>query len=932
MSFSLMSFFAHVALVVIGKVLASIRHTHRSARSVEIPKRHRPKFLAQSVRPRHFPSETARKVFFKQLVEHNQDTSSMFTVQTVAHRTADTRSPVIMLTNREGYKYFFGLVPEGTQRVLNEHRIRLGKLKSIFFTGILSSWTQIGGLPGLFLTLSDATKTGIDIFAGSSSIYTYLVATWRSFVFRRGVQLKIHEATLDGIIGDSNLRVKCIKTKCEVQPDEQPHAPTYASQLKKLVSLMFPLDTSAANSADPQSYKSDPSETEIHTHVGLPNPEPILGIAHQDAVSYIVDFVPVRGKFDVSKAKALGLKPGAKFSKLARGESVLNDDGVEIRPDQVLEPEQTFPRMLIIDIPSAAYLENTIGSDVWFQGDEEIGLVYHLLGDDVEFDTPKYEDFMNKFPKAKHVISHARTAQNSLVFRRAAVDLLTLKTVHTSNFNLPQIPNVANTNGFSNGLWCPLQSLQQFHIGTTGVTYDDSAVHHDTWDSLYDEHVAPLEIPAANKVAVVNLAPLPLDVQADRNLKDQVNIVTLGTGLAIPSLQRNVISQLVRVPIMKDGAVEVRSVLLDGGENTLGTMLRNYSDSAQLNQILSELSMIHLSHLHADHHLGIISVINKWFEVNQHNAKKLYLIVPWQYDRFVKEWYNLERSLHPLVDMDRIVYFSCEEFLYDRRPEYQEQSIETFEERFDKGDLSRVVPRNKLAPRNDTGIGAMKRELGIVNIKTTRALHCAWAYSISIEFELSESETFKVSYSGDTRPNPKFVEIGHGSDLLIHESSLDNDLIEEALAKKHSTMIEAVSVSRYMDCSKLVLTHFSSRYSNKINISTDEERLRKLAAELNEYLVKYKSPSNIFLLENSKALRKEFLEMDVCFAFDMMNIKYSEVDFQKETVDIITRVFSPDDEIPEEDEKKLKKQSEKREAKRLQRLAMKENKKRKESP
>ena len=41
---------------------------------------------------------------------------------------------------------------------------------------------------------------------------------------------------------------------------------------------------------------------------------------------------------------------------------------------------------------------------------------------------------------------------------------------------------------------------------------------------------------------------------------------------------------------------------------------------------------------------------------------------------------------------------------------------------------------------------------------------------------------------------------------------MDGNWIEEAIAKKHSTMIEAVAVSKLMNCPKLILTHFSSRY------------------------------------------------------------------------------------------------------------------------
>lgn len=59
------------------------------------------------------------------------------------------------------------------------------------------------------------------------------------------------------------------------------------------------------------------------------------------------------------------------------------------------------------------------------------------------------------------------------------------------------------------------------------------------------------------------------------------------------------------------------------GENTLGTMMRNFghNNKEQLIKIFEELSLIHLSHLHADHHLGIISIINKWFEINIDSEK-----------------------------------------------------------------------------------------------------------------------------------------------------------------------------------------------------------------------------------------------------------------------------------------------------------------------
>lgn len=918
-----------------GGIPIANQGTSRKELSLNKSKKLLEKQLAQSVKPLYFRTEQARIDYLSKFVEHNQDTTAMFTVSTVTHKTDDTRHPLIMLTNREGFKYFFGKIPEGSQRVLNEQKVKLGKLKSVFLTGTLSSWSEIGGLPGLFLTMSDATKMGIDVFTNSSRILSFIVATWRSYVFRRGVELKICEAGEDGIIADSNIAVRAIKIESNVPTNfDETKATKIFQQLKKLATMMFPLDTSKVNDRNPNSYKSDPSETEIQTHVKLPHPDELAPAYQQKSVNYLIRFIPVRGKFDPIKAKALGLKPGAKFRALSQGESVTNDEGVLILPEQVVDPPKSFPRLLILDIPNNAYLQNTIDSQEWFTKgeayEEEIGIVYHLLGDDIDFESSVYQDFINKFPSGtKHIISHSKLADNTLVFKTTAVDLLKLKCIQQDNFNLPNISPYIPLNDAN---IFKLHLLQQFHISNDNVIADDSLISNDSWSDLFDTNIPQLQIQGADKSQILNQQPISLNIKTG-SLKDQIHVVTLGTGSAIPSIQRNVISSLVRIPYYdSDNSIKVRSILLDGGENTLGSMLRNFGhlDGDQFKQIFQELRLIHLSHLHADHHLGLISVINKWFEINSENDHKLYLVIPWQYNTFVSEWYKFEGQLSKQVDVSRLVYLSCEEFIADRNPQYEPVEMDEFEVRFDNNDLSRVIAKVPLQPRREESIKELYENLGITSIQTVRALHCAWAYSISISFDLKhQGETFKISYSGDTRPNPKFVEIGYGSDLLIHESSLDNELIEEAIAKKHSTMIEAVNVSRFMNCPKVILTHFSTRYSNKNSISTDCNMLMKLSSELDAYLRKYRSKPNIFsMAQYSNRPIKGFEELDICFAFDMMNIKYSGVNCQKQSHHIISRIFQI--EIDDEKrEREIEKMNEKREAKRIQRLSLMSSKRRK---
>jgi ribonuclease Z len=72
----------------------------------------------------------------------------------------------------------------------------------------------------------------------------------------------------------------------------------------------------------------------------------------------------------------------------------------------------------------------------------------------------------------------------------------------------------------------------------------------------------------------------------------------------------------------------------------------------------------------------------------------------------------------------------------------------------------------------------------------------------------------KIVYTGDTRPSDHVVRAAQNADLLIHEATLMNDLIEYADLVGHSTAAEAAQIAARAAVRKLVLTHTSSRYVN----------------------------------------------------------------------------------------------------------------------
>lgn len=99
---------------------------------------------------------------------------------------------------------------------------------------------------------------------------------------------------------------------------------------------------------------------------------------------------------------------------------------------------------------------------------------------------------------------------------------------------------------------------------------------------------------------------------------------------------------------------------------------------------------------------------------------------------------------------------------------------------------------------------------------------------------------FKFSYSGDCRPSRDFIEIGQGSTLLLHEATFADERQDDAQEKKHCTISEAIAVGKQMGARRILLTHFSQRYS-KIPIgmgSTNvepgfDEDAKDLAGETN---------------------------------------------------------------------------------------------------
>lgn len=134
----------------------------------------------------------------------------------------------------------------------------------------------------------------------------------------------------------------------------------------------------------------------------------------------------------------------------------------------------------------------------------------------------------------------------------------------------------------------------------------------------------------------------------------------------------------------------------------------------------------------------------------------------------------------------------------------------------------------------------MKSTTGLADIETCYVSHCFQAQAITLTFPTG----FKFSYSGDCRPSSRFVEIGRGSTVLLHEATFEDERWGDASAKKHSTTSQAIAVGKKMGASRLILTHFSQRYS-KIPVGMDSMNVELKFDEDSEDVAGETNPAQI---------------------------------------------------------------------------------------
>jgi len=273
-----------------------------------------------------------------------------------------------------------------------------------------------------------------------------------------------------------------------------------------------------------------------------------------------------------------------------------------------------------------------------------------------------------------------------------------------------------------------------------------------------------------------------------------VKLIFLGTSGSIPTIKRG----LPAIALKR----EQELLLFDCAESTQRQMAHAHLSPMKLDAIF-------ITHLHGDHFLGLVGLVQtlslmdrtRPLEVycpdGERERIESYLQVPHYtltFDvrvRELKAGEELRRQGYRILasNVDHPVPALAYALVEDERP-------------------------GRFYPEKAAGLG-VKTGPDFSRLKAGQSVKLRDGRTVKPEQVLGPPRPGrKIVYTGDTRPSEHIIELARGADVLIHDCTLADELAEKAAENSHSTPREAAEVAKRAGVKQLVLIHMSPRYED----------------------------------------------------------------------------------------------------------------------
>ncbi|XP_055545892.1 ribonuclease Z, mitochondrial [Wyeomyia smithii] len=704
--------------------------------------------------PKHIAEAQKQRLKLKQKLI--KTSPGIVNLQIVGSGALGAPASIYLFSDQTRYLFNCG---EGTQRLAYEHKTKLSCLENIFMTR--TCWERIGGLPGICLTMQDVGVPSVTLHGppGLGELFKAM----RRFVVLKDMNVDAPVCTAENVFEDHVMILKYVVINRESDSTSVPEDDG------KLV------DTTV-DDTDYYAYEKR-SKTEPKAKMSAPSQfqkQDWTRRKETSVMAYICKLKLRFGQLSLEKCVDKGITPGPLLGQLKNGHDVTLPDGSVVKSSDVRGPDDPGPVFIFIDLPSEAYLkdleeknnafapyQNSATTDA-----DQAMYVIHFTPLEV-METPEYKRFIDKFsPSTKHVALNSinsfsgYVASHRIQYHLNQLDQQIFPLLKEQNNNYDE-PCKVNSELVRSCSLCYLHVRPRKGIDRALEAVINPAEHLQELDDLPDF-----------KTSLDDVRSKMIDLNDNRKLTTRSEtfprIVFLGTGSSIPNKTRNVSAILVLISAKT-------SILLDCGEGTAGQIVRFFGRH-QAEKVFETIKAVYISHLHADHHLGLFGLFQMRRKLLGVSGEKLLLFAPEQMSYWLR--------------------------LYDCR-------FESLREEY-------VLVKNADLIENPLRDERVL-ELGLREIATCRVRHCPHSFGVALRMlakvKGDTGEEVKITYSGDTMPCQDLVNLGQNSTVLIHEATMEDELEAEARIKMHSTLSQAIEQGKKMNAKYTLLTHFSQRYA-----------------------------------------------------------------------------------------------------------------------
>lgn len=274
-----------------------------------------------------------------------------------------------------------------------------------------------------------------------------------------------------------------------------------------------------------------------------------------------------------------------------------------------------------------------------------------------------------------------------------------------------------------------------------------------------------------------------------------LSVVFLGTSGSVPTPKR----ALPAIAIQRKDEI----ILFDCGEGLQRQMIQAGIGFHKKMRVL-------ITHMHGDHVLGLPGLLQTMSLLER--EKKLDIYGPIGIKAFVEA---MKQTVQFVLTFPVDVYEIEDEGIVCREKEY---------EIYAKW-VEHVIPSLAYAlvekPRPGRFFPEKAKRLGVEEGPLWAKLQLGESVRLSNGRVIKSEEITgplrlgrKIVYTGDTKSTENLIVFAENADLLIHDTTFDDELLERAQEDGHSTPSQAAKTAKKAKVKWLILTHISARYKD----------------------------------------------------------------------------------------------------------------------